>query len=338
MLLLDPIIGFDASIPSLIFSCALGPNGEDLYDVTLCGLTTDPVPTTSGYSIVPVAGPEALATADTVIVPGTKTTQARTDGTISDEIAAVLATVRPGTRMVSICTGAFVLAAAGLLDGRPATTHWQYADDFRAKFPTVKLDEDVLFVDDGDVLTSAGLAAGIDLCLHIVRSDHGTRVANAAAKHCVVPPWREGGQAQFIERPIPQGDNDSTARARAWALENLHDAISVEQLAGKANMSVRTFNRRFTEQTGRSPGAWVLEQRVDHARHLLESGDLPIDEVARLAGLGSGASLRQHIRRNLGMSPLRYRRTFQGCEPPAEGQAVKRRMIERALRTTAARS
>lgn len=312
MLLLDPIIGFDASIPSLIFSCALGSNGEDLYDVTLCGLTTDPVPTTSGYSIVPAAGPEALATADTVIVPGTKTTQARTDGTISDEIAAALATVRPGTRMVSICTGAFVLAAAGLLDGRPATTHWQYADDFRAKFPKVQLDEDVLFVDDGDVLTSAGLAAGIDLCLHIVRRDHGTRVANAAAKHCVVPPWREGGQAQFIERPIPQGDNDSTARARAWALENLHDTISVDQLARIANMSVRTFNRRFTEQTGRSPGAWVLEQRVDHARHLLESGDLPIAEVARLAGLGSGASLRQHIRRNLGMSPLRYRRTFQG--------------------------
>ncbi|KAA0024847.1 GlxA family transcriptional regulator [Antrihabitans cavernicola] len=312
VLLIEPIVGFDASIPPLIFGTALGPDGDELYDVTLCGLSTDPVATTTGYAIVPMAGPEALETADTVIVPGTKSARTRTDGSLPDDVAAALSRIRPGTRMVSICTGAFVLAAAGLLDDRPATTHWRYAAEFRTLFPKVRLDEEVLFVDDGDVLSSAGLAAGIDLCLHIIRRDHGAAVANDAAKYCVVPPWREGGQAQFIQRPVPQAANDSTARAREWALENLHDAINVEQLSRISNMSVRTFNRRFTEQTGRSPGAWVLEQRIERARHLLESGDLPIDEVARQAGLGTGASLRQHIRRSVGMSPLRYRKTFQG--------------------------
>jgi len=186
---------------------------------------------------------------------------------------------------MSICTGAFVLGAAGLLDGRPATTHWAYTDEFRRLYPQVRLDENVLFVDDGDILTSAGLAAGIDLCLHVIRRDYGAAAANRVARYCLVPPWREGGQAQFIEHPVPHSDHATTAAARAWALEHLHQHIGVAQLAARARMSVRTFNRRFRDETGTSPGAWLIEQRVNHARHLLEATVLPVDAVARRAGL-----------------------------------------------------
>jgi transcriptional regulator GlxA family with amidase domain len=223
-----------------------------------------------------------------------------------------LALIRPGTRLVSICTGAFVLAAAGLLDGRPATTHWKFADSMRRLHPQVQLDENVLFVDDGDVLTSAGLAAGIDLCLHIIRSDHGAQVANAVARYCVVPPWREGGQAQFIDRQVPAPDQFSTAATREWASQHLDEELTVQRLARHANMSARTFNRRFREETGQSPGVWVRNRRVDRARELLESRDLPVDEVARQAGLGSGGNLRHHLRRGVGMSPSSYRKVYQG--------------------------
>ena len=184
--------------------------------------------------MLPQAGPEALATADTVVIPGTRYPPARVDGVLTAEVAAALALIRPGTRLVSICTGAFVLAAAGLLDGRPATTHWRFADDLRRLHPEVLLDENVLFVDDGDVLTSAGLAAGIDLCLHIIRSDHGAQVANAVARYCVVPPWREGGQAQFIDRQVPAPDHFSTAATREWALQHLDEELTVQRLARHA--------------------------------------------------------------------------------------------------------
>jgi transcriptional regulator GlxA family with amidase domain len=279
----------------------------------MVGLTGAPVATPSGYALVPGADAGALAAADTVIIPGTRLPEARFEGTLPPEVRAALDLLRPGTRLVSICTGAFVLGAAGLLDGRPATTHWAYATAFRQLYPQVQLDENRLFVDDGDVLTSAGLAAGIDLCLHVIRRDHGSAVANRAARYCVVPPWRAGGQAQFIERPVPVAAADSTAYAREWALGHLDQALDVARLASEARMSVRTFNRRFREETGRSPGAWLIEQRVDHARHLLESTDLPIDEVAQQAGLGSGASLRQHLRVSVGVAPLAYRRTFRGA-------------------------
>jgi transcriptional regulator GlxA family with amidase domain len=228
------------------------------------------------------------------------------------DVRAAFAAIRPGTRLVSICTGAFALAAAGLQDGRPATTHWAHADTFRRLFPAVHLDENLLFVDDGEVLTSAGLAAGIDLCLHLIRRDHGVAVANHVARQCVVPPWRAGGQAQFIERPVPAADHDSTAAAREWAAHHLDEPIDVARLAAQARMSIRTFNRRFREETGQSPGAWLLAQRLARAQHLLETSDAPVEEVAGRAGLGSGASLRQHLRATVGVSPLAYRRTFRG--------------------------
>lgn len=313
VLLLPPVVGFDATIAPLLFGEAADDDGQPLYDVVVCGLDTDPVATIHGFGMVPTAGPEALATADTVVVPGTKFPSARDHGALTPAAQAAFDSIRPGTRMVSICTGAFVLASAGLLDGRRATTHWKYAPELRSMFPRVVVDENVLFVDDGDVLTSAGLAAGIDLCLHVIRSDHGSQVANAVARHCVVPPWREGGQAQFIDRHLPVQDDATTAATRAWALANLGEDLTVERLAKHAHMSPRTFNRRFREETGQAPGAWIRNRRVDHARELLESGDLTVDEVARLAGLGTGGNLRHQLRRGLGMSPSSYRKVFQGA-------------------------
>lgn len=314
VLWVEPVVGFDAAIAPTLFGAATDGDGNPLYDVVTCGLNRAPVATTNGYAMVAAAGPEALATADTVVIPGTRYAPARGHGVLDADLAAALATIRPGTRIVSICTGAFVLGAAGLLDGRPATTHWRFADDLRALHPDVMLDENVLFVDDGDLLTSAGLAAGIDLCLHIIRRDHGAAVANEVARYCVVPPWREGGQAQFIERQVPADPHGhtSTAATRQWALDHLDEPLSIEQLARHAQMSARTFCRRFRDETGQSPGGWVRSRRVERARELLETHDLPVDEVARRAGLGSGANLRHHLRRGLGMSPSSYRKVFQG--------------------------
>ncbi|KWX22960.1 AraC family transcriptional regulator [Mycolicibacterium wolinskyi] len=313
VLLLEPVIGFDATIAPTLFSNATDTDGAPLYEVVTCGLAPGPVATTSGFAMVPAAGPEALATADTVVIPGTRYPQARFEGVLGEDVAAALNTIRPGTRLVSICTGAFVLAAAGWLDGRPATTHWQHAETLRSMHPKVMLDENVLFVDDGDLLTSAGLAAGIDLCLHIIRSDHGTQVANTVARYCVVPPWREGGQAQFIDRRMPVTDQASTAATREWALNHLHEDLTVQRLARHAHMSARTFSRRFQEETGQAPGAWIRNRRLDRARELLESHDLPVEEVARLSGLGTAGNLRHHLRRGLGMSPSSYRKVYQGA-------------------------
>ncbi|APA99992.1 uncharacterized protein NS506_05956 [Nocardia seriolae] len=314
VLVLEPTVGFDMSIPPVVLGAACDADGNPLYDVHTCGVHPGPVVATGGYTVTPEFGPELLARADTVIVPGTRIPGPRHDGLLPPDLAAALATVRPGTRMVSICTGAFVLAAAGLMDGRRATTHWQFADRFRALYPSVLLDEHQLFVEDGNLWSSAGLAAGIDLCLHLIRTDHGTAAANRAARYCVVPPWREGGQSQFIERQVPEAGSDGTAPTRRWALHHLDRDLDLNSLAAHAHMSVRTFTRRFKAETGMAPGAWILQQRIRHARHLLETTDLPIDEVARGAGMGTSASLRHHMRVELGVPPLAYRKTFRKRE------------------------
>ncbi|MCX5042579.1 helix-turn-helix domain-containing protein [Aldersonia sp. NBC_00410] len=311
VLALDPVIGYDMAIPPAVFGYATDADGNPLYDVAVCGVDTAPVPTSAGYAVVPAYGPELLESADTVIVPGTRLRGPRTDATLPIQVAAALARVRPGTRLMSICTGAFVFAAAGLLDNRPATTHWAYAEHFRTLYPQVDLDENALFVDDGDILTSAGLSAGMDLCLHVVRLDHGSAVANRVARHLVVPPWRDGGQSQFIEHGVPPTGVASTASTRDWALGHLDEPLDLATLAAHARMSVRTFSRRFKAETGLSPGTWLQQQRLRHARHLLETTDLPVDRVAVGAGLGSAAALRHHMRSEVGVSPLRYRQTFR---------------------------
>jgi transcriptional regulator GlxA family with amidase domain len=312
VLLLPPVIGFDATIPPQILGSATDQDGKDLYEVRMASLDGAPVPTRSGYSITPDGDTSLLATAQTVIVPGTRY-HPRYAGTLTEPLAAAFDRIRPSARIVSICTGAFVLGATGLLDGRRATTHWGYADDFRRLYPRVDLDETVLFVDEGRILTSAGLAAGIDLCLHLIRRDHGAAAANRVAKYNVVPSWRDGGQAQFIERPVPHGEQSGTGAARDWALAHLDRQLDVARFAAEARMSLRTFNRRFREETGYSPGAWLIEQRVNQARNLLETTDLPVDEVAVRSGLGSGATLRQRLHAAVGLSPSDYRRRFRAA-------------------------
>lgn len=311
VLAVEEAVGYDLCIPPLVLGAAVDEAGAPLYEVVVCGVDGKPVRTTTGFTALLDHGPEALAGADTVIVPGTRAPGPRHLGELPGELAEALALVRRGARVMSICTGAFVLGAAGLLDGRRATTHWRFADEFRALYPRVDLDPGVLFVDEGDVLTSAGLGAGVDLCLHVVRSDHGSAVANRAARYCVVPPWREGGQSQFIDRPLPSGGSGGVSPTRAWALGRLHEPLDLAAMAGHARMSVRTFSRRFRAETGMSPGAWLVEQRVRLARQLLETTELPVEEVARRAGLGTAASLRQHMRAAIGVPPLAYRRTFR---------------------------
>ncbi|MFA3876537.1 GlxA family transcriptional regulator [Streptomyces sp. MMCC 100] len=313
VLALDGLLPFELGIAPRIFGLARDESGRPLYEVVTCSVRPPgPVDTDADFAILVENGPEALATADTVVVPASyELGQVYEEGVLTGELAAALALVRPGTRLVAICTGGFVLAAAGYLDGRPATTHWASAEHFQRLFPKVRVDADVLFVDDGDVLTSAGVAAGIDLCVHIVRRDHGTAVANEVARRTVVPPHRDGGQAQYIERPVPDPQQSSTTGARAWALGRLHEPIQLRDMAAQESMSVRTFTRRFREEVGVSPGQWLTRQRVERARHLLESTALSVDQVARDAGFGTAQSMRQHMQTALGVTPTGYRRTFR---------------------------
>ncbi|MFD8415384.1 GlxA family transcriptional regulator [Streptomyces sp. NPDC059650] len=312
VLALEGVAPFELGMPSRVFGNAVTEDGSALYEVTVCTADGRPVASDAGFTIGVTAGPEALAAADTVIVPPTHGMPGLLRGEpLPQPLAEALAGIRPGTRTVSICTGSEVLAAAGLLDGRTATTHWVHAPEFRRAFPRVRLDEDVLFVDDGDVLTSAGVAAGIDLCLYLVRADHGTAVANRAARLCVVPPWRDGGQAQYIDRPVPEPTVATTTEARAWAMEHLDEPLTLGQLAEQARMSLRTFTRRFRDEVGMTPVQWLTAQRLDLARQLLETSDLPVDLVAHRSGFGSANSLRQHMRSSLGTSPIAYRRAFR---------------------------
>ncbi|HEY0699700.1 MAG TPA: helix-turn-helix domain-containing protein [Micromonospora sp.] len=312
VLALDHAVGLDLGTPAQVFGAARDADERRFYQVGTASAGRRPVRSTAGFQVLPDHGLELLDTADTVVVPGIHDGPPLTDGTVDPEIGdALRAAYHRGARVMSICTGAFVLAAAGLLDGRPATTHWAYATRFRRLHPTVRLDPDVLFIDDSPLLTSAGVAAGIDLCLHVVRSDHGSGMANLAARRCVVPPWRDGGQAQYIERPVPDGSGTGTAGARQWAQQRLDQPLTLRDLAGQARMSVRTFTRRFRSETGLSPAQWLLQQRTEHARLLLETTDLTVDEVSRRAGFGTTAALRQQFGQRIGVAPTAYRRTFR---------------------------
>ncbi|MFE6199987.1 GlxA family transcriptional regulator [Streptomyces sp. NPDC057838] len=304
VLALDGVYPFELGIPSRILGAADGR-----YEVLTCSVDGGPVRTNADFGITVEHGPEVLATAGTVVIAPVAPTHLTAE--VPDAVLAALALIRPGARIVSICTGAFVLAGAGFLDGRRATTHWQVADAFRRMFPRVDLDPDVLFVDDDPFLTSAGAASGVDVCLHLVRKDHGSTLANSVARRCVVPPFRDGGQAQYIEQPVPEPGAASTAATRAWALERLGEPLTLADLSGHARMSQRTFARRFHDEVGLSPGRWLIQQRVARARHLLESSDLTVDQIAGMVGFATGASLRQHLHAAIGVSPQAYRRTFQ---------------------------
>jgi transcriptional regulator GlxA family with amidase domain len=314
VLALDGVVALDLGVPAQILGAARGLDGKRRYDVATCSPGGRPVTTTAGFRAMPEYGLELLNEADTVIVPGVHGAGLPDQSPADAGVLDALRHVAGRARVMSICTGAFVLAEAGLLDGRDATTHWAYADRFRRRYPLVRLDPEVLFIDEGDLLTSAGVAAGIDLCLHLVRRDHGAEVANRAARRCVVAPWRDGGQSQFIERPLPTFAGATTARTRSWALQRLDEPLDLRLLAQHARTSVRTFTRRFREETGLSPNQWLIGQRIEQARRLLESTDLAVDQVARRCGFATAVSLRQHLHAVVGVSPGAYRRMYRRPE------------------------
>jgi AraC family transcriptional activator FtrA len=286
-----------------------GDIGRPWYRFEVCSAAPPgPVTTQTGFTIGTPHGLEVLERAHTIVVPATPDPAAPSAALVG----ALQGAHRRGARVVSLCTGAFTLAAAGLLDGRRATTHWMWADKLARDYPRVQVDPGVLYIDEGDVMTSAGTAAGIDLCLHIVRRDYGAEAANITARRMVVAPHRDGGQAQFVRTPVPPpAASDPFTDALVWAQEHLDEAIAVEELARRAAMSARTFARRFLEQQGTTPHQWLLRQRVAYAQRLLETTDLPVDVVAGRCGLGTATNFRQHFQRVVRTTPTAYRRTFR---------------------------
>jgi transcriptional regulator GlxA family with amidase domain len=306
VLALEAVVPLDLAAPAQVFGYPqLAP-----YRLALCGRLPGAIASTSGFAVVAELGLEALDRADTVIVPGFTPHEVAPP---SDVLDALRRARDRGARVASICTGAFALASAGLLDGRRATTHWMHADELARKWPQVTVVPDVLYVeDDPAVLTSAGVASGIDLCLHIVRSDFGAAVANSIARRIVVAPHRAGGQAQYVEAPMP-GDRvaaGSLEPTRTWLLERLGEPITVGDMARHAFVSERTFARRFTAETGTSPLRWLHSQRLLCARELLERTQLSVEEVARRSGFGTATSLRTHMGRALATTPSAYRSAF----------------------------
>ncbi|KRV48978.1 AraC family transcriptional regulator [Wenjunlia vitaminophila] len=301
----DGMMQFELSLAYEVFGTA--PDGVTVpwYDVTACGPAAVRV---GRFRLEPDAGLDRLQHADTVIVPSWADIDRDPP---ADLVDAVRAAHEAGARVVSLCTGAFVLAAAGLLDGRGATTHWAHTEALATRYPRVEVHPDVLYVDNGSVLTSAGKAAAMDLCLHLIRLDHGSSVANAAARRLVVPPHRAGGQAQFVPTPVPAQDDHPLAALLPWVVERLDQPLTVEDLARQARMSSRHLGRHFRAATGTTPLQWLLTQRIRHAQELLEKTDDSVETIAAATGMGTATTLRRHFNRTVGVPPDTYRRTFR---------------------------
>ncbi len=311
VLAFDGLAPFELGVAAEVFALSRPEiDGWD-YDFAVCAERPGTLDAVGGFGLVAPHGLDVLAAADTVIVPGTVDVHGDPSGELLDALASAH---RRGARLVSICSGAFTLAATGLLDGRRAATHWRYAELLQRRFPRVEVDPSVLYVDEGDVLTSAGTAAGIDLCLHLVRGDHGAEVANSVARRMVVAPHRDGGQAQFVDAPVPaRPDDDPIGRTMHWALEHLRERISVEDLARRAHLSERQYTRRFRAATGTSPAVWILRQRIRASLPLLEGTDTPVEQVAELVGFPTPAAFRRHFGRAMAVAPSAYRRTFRAA-------------------------
>lgn len=306
-LLYDGLGTFEFAIAAEVFGLSRPEFGNDWYSFISCSEGKRPVRANGHISIMPEADLGALAEAGTIVIPGWNSNGDPPSPAVAEAIHQARAN---GARMATICSGVFLLASLGLADGRTVTTHWKYTDRLRSLYPTLNVDPDVLYIDDGDVLTSAGSAAGIDLLLHIVRKDFGPDRANQVARRLVMPPHRDGGQAQYIERPMPQRANDRLAALLDAVRAQPGERWTIGRMAQEAMMSERTMIRRFKDSLGSSPGEWLTDTRVDAARQLLETGTAGIDEVADLAGFGSAATLRHHFRNRVGISPARYRARF----------------------------
>lgn len=302
---------FELSVAVEVFGLDRSELVDPWYRLIVCAVVEPPLRAdgAEGFTLDTPYRLADLEQADTIVVP-----MWRIDMEAPAELVdALRAAHARGVRILSFCSGAFLLAQAGLLDGRRAATHWRYADALAAAFPTVEVESDVLYVVDGTVMTSAGTAAAIDLCLHVVRTDHGADVANAVARRMVVPPHRDGGQAQFIQAPVPEceGESDLFRDTLDWALEHLDEPLTVEVLARRAATSPRTFARRFVASMGTTPLQWILRQRVLHAQRLLETTEQSVERVANSSGFGTAAGMRIHFQRFVGTNPTAYRRTFR---------------------------
>ncbi|MEU8091349.1 MULTISPECIES: transcriptional regulator FtrA [Micromonospora] len=302
---------FETGIVTEVFGLPRPEFDVPWYELTVCAETPGAVRLVGGATLHTDHGLDVFAGAGTLIVPGVADVHADPSPRLT---AALRAAHRRGARIVSICSGAFALAGAGLLDGRRATTHWRYADLLARRHPAVRVDPDVLYVDHGDVLTGAGSAAGLDLCVHLVRRDHGPTIANAVARRLVVPPHRDGGQAQFVEAPVPADPGDDRlAASMSWALANLTAEITVARLAGQAHMSPRTYLRHFARATGTTPIRWLIDRRVQASLPLLETTSAPIEEVAATVGFETAVTFRHHFTAAMRTSPSAYRRAFTGA-------------------------
>lgn len=298
---------FELGCATEVFGLRRPEIGRELYDFALCAARPRTAMRDGFFTLTGVAGLDAADTADTLIVPNRPDTDVPRRPAVLDAVRRAHAR---GARLVGYCSGAFTLAEAGVLDGRRATAHWQWADSFRARFPAVRLEPDVLFVDDGDVLTAAGSAAALDLGLHIVRRDHGAEIANAVSRRLVFAAHRDGGQRQFVERPMPEIPDESLAPLLAWAQERLGEPLGVAGLAARAAVSPATLHRRFRAELGTTPLAWLTAERVALACRIIERGEERLDVVARRSGLGTAANLRVRLRRETGLSPSAYRQRF----------------------------
>lgn len=309
VLALDGVIAFDLSVPLETFGGARLPDGSPAYAVVVAGVDGAGVEVDArNFALRPRAGLEALAGAGTIIVPGVADLEAPLD---PRALAALRDAALSGSRIASICVGAFVLAAAGLLDGRRATTHWAAADTLARAYPAITVDPDVLYVDNGQLLTSAGAAAGLDLCLHLVRRDHGAALAAQVARRSVMPLERPGGQAQFIDHAPPAPDGSSLAPLLAWLEEHHAEPLDLAAIAARAHLATRTLTRRFAEQTGTTPMAWLHRTRIARAQALLETSDLAIDRISALVGFTAPTTFRERFRATVGTSPTRYRHAFR---------------------------
>lgn len=307
----DGISPFHLSVPCLVFGEDRRELGVAGFDLRVCALETGPLRTSAGFSIDARQGLHALRQADIVIVPTWRDVAERAPDEL---LRALRGAHKRGATIVGLCLGAFVLAEAGLLQGRSATTHWHWAQAFATRFPDVRLDPGVLYVDEGDVITSAGTAASLDCCLHLLRRLCGAEAANRVARRLVVAPHRQGGQAQFIEQPLANSHHDGRlAGVMAWVASHLDRPHCIDALAQRAAMSRRTFTRRFHQATGTTVVQWLLHQRVNLAGRLLETGDRPVEAIAGDAGFGSAASMRQHFAAAFGVSPAAYRRQFRAA-------------------------
>lgn len=311
----DGVAPFELGVLCEAFGIDRSGQGLATFDFSLCALRPGPVRTSIGFDIMVQDGLGKLAEADLIGIPAVPRDATATprEPQLEELTSALRAAVDRGARVLSVCSGAFVLGAAGLLDGRRCTTHWMYAEELARRYPLATVDAGVLYVEDGPVISSAGTAAGIDTCLHLLRQEHGVAVANDIARRMVVPPHRDGGQAQYIDPAHePIVPTDDLALLLDWMQEHLHEDLTVADLAGQAAMSERTFARRFKECTGTTPHRWLQTQRLHRAQELLERTDLDVERIADRSGFGTGANLRQHFRRELGTTPTRYRTTFRG--------------------------